>query len=788
MPHAPVSPTDVLLRVRGTVQGVGFRPFVQRRAQGLGLRGWVRNDTEGVLIRAAGAAAAVAELRQALAAAAPGAARVESVETLGPGAGDPPPGPRFAIAATPVAAAPATAAVAPDLALCPDCRRELFDPADRRHRYPFINCTQCGPRYSILETVPYDRPRTTMRAFRMCPSCQREYDDPGDRRFHAQPNACPACGPALWLSRPGGPAGPAARGASALDEACAVLDRGGILAVKGIGGYHLLADAGSAAAVGALRARKHRGDKPFAVMFPDLESVAAAAELDAAARAELDGPAAPIVLLRRRPAAPLAAEIAPGNPWVGALLPYSPLHALLLARFRRPVVATSGNLAEEPLCTEPAEAELRLGGMADAFLHHDRPIAHPVDDSVIRLTPVGKVCLRRARGLAPAPLRLPVRLDGCCLCVGAELKNAVALASGDRVVLSPHIGDIRGACTHEAFLRSIGFLEQLFGASRTAVACDLHPDYLSTRYAAACGLPRLAVQHHLAHILACLLEHSHPAHGVLGVAWDGAGFGGDGSIWGGEFLLLDRNQARRVARLRPFRLPGGDAAARDGRRSALALLRGAGHPAYGEFAARSRLEAELPVLTRMLDAGVRSPWCSSMGRLFDGAAALLGLGSLNRFEGQLAMALEAAASPATAGGRRLALPLSPGSNDVPWELDWEPLVAHLAGAKAADAPGWAHAFHAALAEAVVAVAKAAGVGTVALSGGCFQNALLLELTVRALQQAGLRPLVHRELPANDGNISAGQAYAAALGLSSVVGGVPPPARASLPCVSPSPAS
>lgn len=787
MPATTGAFADVLLRVRGTVQGVGFRPFVLLEAERLGLRGWVINDGEGVLIRAAGETAAIDELRRALTESAPFAARVESVEAREPAGGDRSAGTGFVIGASPQGGAPATAAVAADLALCGDCRRELFDPSDRRQGYPFINCTQCGPRYSILEHVPYDRPHTTMRAFRMCPDCRREYDDPGDRRFHAQPNACPRCGPDVWLRKAGNEAAQAPRGSAALDEACGVLERGGILALKGIGGYHLLADAGSPAAVSALRERKRRGDKPFAVMFPDLDAIGAAAELSDEARAALTGPAAPIVLLPRKDSAALAPEVAPNNPWVGALLPYAPVHALLLARFRRPVVATSGNLAEEPLCIDPAEAEERLGALADAFLHHDRPIAHPVDDSIVRLTRAGPVRLRRARGFAPAPLRLPARLDGRWLCVGAELKNTVAVAAGDQVVLSPHIGDIRGVSTHEAFLRSIEFLEQLFGARCTEVVCDRHPDYLSTSHAVACGLPRLAVQHHLAHVLACLLEHRHPADGVLGVAWDGAGFGEDGSIWGGEFILLERNRARRFARLRPFRLPGGDAAARDGRRSALALLRGAGHGAFATFAARAGLAAELPLLGRMLDMGIRSPWCTSMGRLFDAAAALLGLGRHNRFEGQLAMALEAAALQGSGRKARVPMPLRPdASGAAQWELDWEPLIAHLAAADPAEGRACAYAFHAALAETVVAVARSAGVGTVALSGGCFQNALLLELTVQGLRDAGFRPLLHRELPANDGNISAGQAYAALLGLAAVEPATPASslAKESLPCASP----
>ena len=758
----------MLLRVRGTVQGVGFRPFVRRVASRLSLRGWVRNDEQGVLIRAAGPSPAIEALVHALQTEAPGAARVEAVEITEAAPGTGLSTGEFVIGPSETSGMAVEAAVPPDLALCPDCRRELADPADRRHGYPFINCTQCGPRYSILELLPYDRPRTTMRAFRMCPECQAEYENPDDRRFHAQPNACPVCGPSISLTLA---TGQEVSGSDVLTRAAAILNRGEVLAVKGIGGYHLMVDAGNPAAVAELRRRKHRDEKPFAVMFPHLASVRAAAVVPAEAGALLTSPAAPIVILARRTGAALAPEIAPGNPWIGALLPYAPLQVLLLGAFGRPVVATSANLAEEPLCFSDPDAHRRLAGIADAFLEHNRRIAHPIDDSVVRLAVAGPIRLRRARGYAPSPLKLPGKLPGSWLCTGAQMKNTLAVAAGDRVVLSPHIGDLDGASTREVFGRTAEMLAQLHGTEFTAVACDRHPDYASTRYAVETGLPLVAVQHHLAHILACLLEHREPADDVLGVAWDGTGYGEDGTIWGGEFILLEKGQATRFARLRPFRLPGGEAAIRDGRRTALALAHAAGNPRFEEIAEKLGVGPAAPTLRKMLEQRLNSPITSSAGRLFDAAGALLGLGGLNRFEGQTPLAVEAAAASFPGSCRPLPLPLravAQGCGAI-CELDWEPLLdAILLGReRGMGAPELAASFHRGLAGGIAAVARRAGAGTVALSGGCFQNALLLDRTVEALRADGFRVLFHRELPPNDGNIAAGQALGALWNLTSV---------------------
>ncbi|MDD3178763.1 MAG: carbamoyltransferase HypF [Opitutaceae bacterium] len=760
---------DLLLRVRGTVQGVGFRPFVHRIATRLGLRGWVCNDGQGVLIRVVGRVPTIEDFARAIRTERPPAARVTSIERRVPGADAPPAGSGFVIAASDLVGAEIATAVPGDLAICPDCRRELLDARDRRHRYPFINCTQCGPRYSIIEQLPYDRPRTTMRVFAMCPACRHEYEAPANRRFHAEPNACPVCGPRLALTDLNGTV--LAENDGALAQTAAALRDGRIVAVKGLGGFHLMCDATNDQVVAKLRRRKHREEKPLAVMFRDLDALRSAADVPAAAAALLLSPAAPVVLVPRRAGTSLSPSLAPGNPWIGALLPYTPLHVLLLASFDRPVVATSANLSEEPLCIDEDEAGQRLAGIADLLLGHNRPIARPVDDSVVRLTTASQpLLLRRARGYAPAPLTLPALLPAPLLCVGAQMKNTVAVAAGDRLVLSPHLGDLENAATQRLFERTIGTLGALHGSRFAAVACDKHPDYSSTHYAARTGLPCIAVQHHLAHVLACLLEHGHPADGVLGIAWDGTGYGEDGTIWGGEFILLEKNRATRFARLRRFRLPGGEAAVRDSRRVALGLAHEIGPDAFADVAARSGFtDTETATFATMLERGINSPVCSSAGRLFDAVGALLGLGHRNSFEGQTPMAVEAAATPVLpATTESLPFLVRSAGGGVRLEIDWAPMFARLDSSGCARTPAeLAAAFHRGLAAAMTEVARQAGVGTVVLTGGCFQNALLHDLASAQLTAAGFRVLTHCELPPNDGSIAAGQALGALWGLTTV---------------------
>jgi len=773
-------PADRLLEIEGTVQGVGFRPFVARLASRLGVRGWVRNDERGVTVRAVGPRDMLDVFAATLQAEPPPAARITLLqERPAEGVRNLPPVPAmgFLILDSDTDAAVRTAAVTPDLALCADCRRELVDPGDRRHAYPFINCTNCGPRYSILRELPYDRSRTTMAGFSMCPACRREYEDPTDRRYHAQPNACPACGPQVELQDSAGRA-LAFRGA-AIATAAGALRAGQIVAVKGLGGFHLMVDAANEAAVRELRRRKHREEKPLAVMFPSLEALRMAAELSEDDVRWLTSTAAPIVLVRRKAEAPLAEAVAPGNPWVGALLPYTPLHVLLLEAVARPVVATSGNLSEEPLCTDNEEARQRLGTIADLFLVHDRPIARPVDDSVLRRAVAGPVLLRRARGFAPAPFRLPEDAAATepLLCVGGHIKSTIALTTGTSLVLSPHIGDLSNPVSMEAFRRTVALLGSLYPGRFARVVCDAHPDYASTRFAQDLGVPVVTVQHHLAHILACLLEHGGGPERVLGVAWDGTGYGSDGTVWGGEFIVVDRvaRTARRVAHLLPFRLPGGEAAVREPRRSALGLLHGlfAGDTARLEPLARSWgfRDRDAAVLFSLLERGVQAPVTTSAGRLFDGIAALLGLRHQSSFEGQAAMEVEFAAASEPQEEASLIMPIiAPGQEGI-WQVDWRPAVAAILKERSSTRPGLLAArFHNALTRCVLDLAVRVGIKTVVLSGGCFQNVRLLDAIHRVLRSAGFNILCHRDLPPNDGGLSAGQALGALWNITSVSSG------------------
>lgn len=772
------------LNIQGAVQGVGFRPFVYRLATGLGLTGWVVNDTTGVFIEAEGPPEALERFLARLPAELPPRAQVLSLESawLEPAGYD-----RFEIRHSHEAGAK-TVLVLPDLATCPDCLAEVLSAGDRRFRYPFTNCTNCGPRFSIIRALPYDRPHTTMAGFVMCPDCRREYEDPLDRRFHAQPNACPVCGPQLrFLDRRGGNGRedaeaafvPLAEGEAALQAAVAALRAGRIVAVKGLGGFHLMADATNEEAVALLRARKRRGDKPFALMVRDLAMARRLCQVSPTAATLLSAVEAPIVLLPRRdeaadptdPPLSVATAVAPGNPALGLMLPYTPLHHLLLGELDRPVVATSGNLSDEPICTDNDEALTRLAGLADAFLVHNRPIARHVDDSVAWIVAGTPRLLRRARGYAPLPVLLKEPAP-TILAVGGHLKNTVALSVGRQVFISQHIGDLETAEAMAAFERVIADFLRLYEAQPVAIAHDLHPAYASTRYALEAfpeAIPRIAVQHHHAHLAACLADNG-VAGPALGVTWDGTGYGPDETVWGGEFLLGDARGYTRVAHLRPFRLPGGDAAVYEPRRVALALL----WALYGEAAlawedlppVAACTPAERRVLARMLAGGFRAPWTTSMGRLFDGVAALIGLQQRVSYEGQAAMRLEFVADPAetTAYPFDLVTTASPDGSPAPITLDWGPLLeAVIADVREGVPVGTiAGRFHNALVDALVRVAEAVGHPRVALTGGCFQNRLLTERSLAALQAAGFEVLLHRQVPPNDGGISLGQIAVAAV--------------------------
>lgn len=739
--------------VRGAVQGVGFRPFVYREATALGLAGWVRNSPAGVSIEVEGCAAAIGVLVETIRQSPPPNATIMEVAV-----DDMEPQDAIGFTVEPSERTGVrTAQVLPDLATCEACLAEMLDPSDRRFRYPFINCTQCGPRYSIVESIPYDRSRTSMRRFVMCADCQAEYDDPTDRRFHAEPNACRACGPSLALWDAVGAV--LQRDDEALLAAAAAIRAGGIVAVKGIGGFHLMADARNEDVVRRLRGRKRREEKPFAVMFPTVADVRATCRLDTEAEALLTGSARPIVLLPRV-GHDITPSIAPDNPRLGAMLPYAPLHHLLMRELDFPVVATSGNVSDEPIVTDETEALERLGGIADLFLVHNRPILRPVDDSVAQIVCGQPQLLRRARGYAPAPVAVDGLAEGI-LAFGGYLKATVALTHGAGVVLSHHLGDLETAAARQAHRTALADVTAFHDARPRIAVRDLHPDYATTRSAEASGLPVVAVQHHLAHVVACLAEHGL-ARPVLGVAWDGTGYGPDGTIWGGEFLQVTGKEWRRVGRLRPFRLPGGEAAVREPRRAALGLL----HAAAGELcfgmtdlptiAAFS--PSELAVLRTVLARDVNAPPTSSMGRLFDAFASLCGLRQRSGYEGQAAMALEWAAHDA-ATSRRYEFPVREADGHPHLMLDWQPALEVLLADRRAgmDNGAVSHALHCGLASAIVAVAERIGERRVVLTGGCFQNVRLTEATVAALDAAGFEPAWHRQVPPNDGGIALGQA-------------------------------
>ena len=748
----------VRINVRGAVQGVGFRPFVYQAALKLGLAGWVENTTAGVTIEAEGGAGAIAALLQAIRQSPPPNATVESVAVrdLAPHGEV-----GFTIRSSEARGA-RDAQILPDLATCADCLHELFDPADRRFCYPFINCTHCGPRYSIVEDVPYDRARTSMRHFPMCPTCRAEYENPLDRRFHAEPNACPECGPRIALWDAHGTC--LARDHNALLAAANAIREGRIVAAKGIGGFHLIVDARSELAVSRLRLRKGRPEKPLAVMFPSLADIERECVVASEEKSLLLSPVCPIVLVRRK-AGTIAPAVAPNNPWLGAMLPYAPLHHLLMRELGFPIIATSGNRSEEPIATDETQALIRLAGIADLFLVHDRPIVRAVDDSVVRVVCGREFMMRRARGYAPAPIAVNGLASGI-LALGGHMKTTVAITLDDSVLMSQHLGDLENVVARTAHVRAVDDMVQLRGYAPRLVACDLHPDYATSHMAADIGPPVVAVQHHLAHIVACMAEHGIKPP-VLGVAWDGTGYGVDGTIWGGEFLLVTEDGWRRVAHLRSFSLPGGEQAAREPCRSAIGLLYEAVGAALFEMeelppvAEFSRSERN--ILGAALAKGVNAPRTSSMGRLFDGFAALCGLRQRASYEGQAAAEFEWAADGHVAQ-TPYDLVLRPGATkDDPTILDWRPaLDALLRDRRAGVSAGAVSvAFHAGLAVAIAHVAEQIGERRVILTGGCFQNARLTEAAVAALRAAGHEAVWHRRVPPNDGGIALGQAVWAA---------------------------
>ncbi|WP_156688547.1 carbamoyltransferase HypF [Mycobacterium sp. Marseille-P9652] len=766
MTESPVMVRPAELRQRftvtGVVQGVGFRPFVHRVASELGLAGFVGNDSGAVFLEVQGECTRVMEFARRLRAEAPPLARIGAVAVADVPIDAACDG-EFRIVAS-EAVTGASTPIPPDVATCDDCVAELFDPGDRRYRHPFITCTNCGPRFTIVRALPYDRPGTTMAAFPLCGRCAAEYRDPTDRRFHAQPIACPGCGPSLWFTSS---AGRVDGSDGALAATQAALAAGAVVAIKGIGGYHLACAPRDAAAVGALRARKARGAKPFAMLVRDLDVARRYAHVDDDEAAVLSGPARPIVLLRRRDGAPVADAVAPGNPLLGLMLPYSPIHHLLLAPVpgaARPVpealVLTSANRSDEPLCFTDDDAAHRLSVLCDAVLDHDRPIHVPCDDSVVRVVDGEELPIRRSRGYAPLPVDL--RLAGpAVLAVGGELKNTFCLTDGPRAYLSGHIGDMGTLETLRAFDRAVGQLGEIRGEP-TRLAADLHPDYHTRGWAErhAGDRPLDLVQHHHAHVVSLLAEHGRLGEPIVGVAFDGTGYGCDHTIWGGEILTLGADSDRfvRAGHLLAVPLPGGDAAVRNPWRMALAQLWVAGLDWTAELAPVAAASAdELRLVRSQLESGAGCVPCSSMGRLFDAIASLLGVRQRIDYEGQAAIELEALAGSA-GDGPRPSLPLTVRSDGV---IDPATTVQTIVSALHAGTPPalLAAAFHDAVADAVAeVVARVAGdTRLVGLTGGVFQNVLLLRACRSRLRRNGFEVLTHRTVPPNDGGLALGQA-------------------------------
>ncbi|MBI1278121.1 MAG: carbamoyltransferase HypF [Anaerolineaceae bacterium] len=738
----------ICITIQGAVQGVGFRPFVYRLAHDLGVTGWVNNSPQGVTIEAEASPDVLRAFVTALREQKPPHAQINHLSVLNL----PPHGSRDFEIHPSDHAGTKSAVILPDYAVCADCLRELFDPNDRRYLYPFINCTHCGPRYSIITGLPYDRPATTMASFEMCEDCRAEYENPLNRRFHAQPIACPKCGPQLTLWDTNRQA--LAVRHAALLLAAGAIRQGKIVALKGLGGFQLLCDAANPQAVMRLRQRKNRAHKPFALMFPRLEQIQQVCEICPLETGWLTASEAPIVLLRKK----LISRddpIAPDNAYLGVMLPYTPLHHLLMRELDFPIVATSGNISGEPICIDNQQALTKLHDIADLWLIHDRPITRPIDDSVVQVVNDDITVLRRARGF---PLNCGTINEINVLAVGGQQKNTIALSNG---VLSQHIGDMDSVETETAFKNTIQDLQTLYDFQPHVIACDLHPDYHTTRCAEAIGLPIMKVQHHYAHVLACMAENQLKPP-VLGVAWDGTGYGTDGTIWGGEFLLVEEHGFRRVGHLRPFYLPGGEQAVREPRRSALGLL----YALYGDAAfEHEHIQtmfngSELSLMQTMLKKRINSPLTTSAGRLFDAIAALLGICPFASFEGQAAIALEAAAVQSSTDE---CYPyLITEITDEQWGtghmLETKPMVSSLLEDRSA-ITDIALKFHNTLANMIVDMARSIAVKKVALTGGCFQNRTLLSI----LSSVGFHPYHHRLIPPNDGGLSVGQIIAVEMG-------------------------
>jgi hydrogenase maturation protein HypF len=781
--------TDVMRRlhvtIRGAVQGVGFRPFIYRLATEMRLPGWVLNSSQGVFVEVEGEKQVLDAFLLRIEKEKPPRSSIHSLEFS---VLDPIGFTQFEIRQSDESGEKTTL-VLPDIATCPACLREIFDRLNRRYLYPFTNCTNCGPRFTIIEALPYDRPNTSMKKFQMCDDCRDEYEDPLDRRFHAQPNACPKCGPHLELWDENGRVLSSYH--DSLLEAADAIRHGKIAAMKGLGGFHLIVDARNGSAVQRLRERKHREEKPLALMYPSLDALRVDCVISNLEERLLLSPESPITLLSRkseignldessrRPKAKIASSVAPFNPYLGVMLPYTPLHHILMKELGFPVVATSGNLSDEPICTDEGEALKRLSCIADLFLVHDRPIVRHVDDSVVRVLMGRELVLRRARGYAPLPIRVGVSAEAPVLAVGAHLKNTVALSCGSNVFISQHIGDLETQEAFHAFQGVCRDLPNLFGSRPNSLVCDMHPAYLSTQFAKGQDKQVVEVQHHYAHITSCMAENELDGT-VLGVSWDGTGYGLDGTIWGGEFLVTTEHSFLRAASFRQFRLPGAERAIREPRRAAIGVL----HEIFGDKLFEqtntpvldSFTGSELRVIRQAIARGVNSPWTSSVGRLFDAVASIIGLRQRVNFEGQAAMEVEFAIE-GTETDEAYQFGISNrehGIGDRPKPdsairnpkseitIDWGPMILEVLDDLEQKTPPCVISakFHNTLVEIIVEIAKRIGEKRVVLSGGCFQNKYLTKRAVRRLEATGFQPYWHQRVPPNDGGIALGQVLAA----------------------------
>jgi hydrogenase maturation protein HypF len=744
--------------IRGAVQGVGFRPFIFRLASSMNLKGFVLNSPQGVFIEVEGEKFDLDNFIIRIGNEKPVNSIIQSMEFsyLDPAGFD-----KFEIRES-GKNGKASAFILPDIAVCQECLEEMNDPDDRRYMYPFINCTHCGPRFSIIESLPYDRPNTSMKSFVMCEKCRAEYNDPLNRRFHAQPIACPDCGPQIKLKDRNRTM--LSIKSQALKDAVSSVLEGNILALKGLGGYQLICRADDKRVIKKLRERKHRDEKPFALMFPGIYSIKEVCLVSPMEERLLTSPESPIVLLKRKLGEnfniKIDKSIAPGNPYLGIMLPYTPLHHLLMDNLEIPVIATSGNLSEEPICINEDDAFNRLHDIADCFLVHNRPVVRHVDDSIARVVSGREMMIRRARGYAPLPVQLNNKfnhIDSCnnLLAVGGHMKNNISVSSGNNVFVSQHIGDLSTEEAYKTFINVINDFTKLYELNPELIISDLHPDYISTRYAVSSGLESMQVQHHQAHVASCYAENRINGK-VLGVSWDGTGYGIDGTIWGGEFFLYDGEKFSHFAQLEQFCLPGGELAVKEPRRSAAGVL----YKIFGDdlFTVNKKLlnnftEHEQTLLEQMIRKKINSPLTSSAGRLFDAVSSIAGICQRSNFEGQPAMMLEFAADENELSS--YPFDISEKEKKI---IKWQPIIINILAdrEKGISRPVISAKFHNTLVKIILEILKLSGLQKVVLSGGCFQNVFLLERTIKKLESAGYTVYRHQRIPTNDGGISLGQ--------------------------------